>query len=508
MKNAIDESIYFIENRLTDDINIAALAKHSFFSISHYQRIFRAIVGEPVMEYVKNRRLQLACFDLLSSKSTILEIALKYGYESHDGFTRAFKSYFGTTPSKYRKTKKEVTKMLSNETLNRIGQNAERISGVLTKIVNDAKVLVDNARKEAKNEIYKGVIIMANELENLAKRIKYLKDNNIKTLLNPNLSAFEMSDKILFIIKCLDEIFFQMKLLRFLSGVEIGRISPPKDIFEAIDTEYDKLCNELADNRQIMIEFMTQAIELIYADIRQDVNNSTKKAVNMLYKAIKEGENTAVLMQAAAISFEERGREFIFIKERVKETINILKNAEDCFKDTVDLNNAAALIQNAAFNMNINAFNTAIASARAGDTPKSKAAAEQILNYADILQQTVSEFEFLLNEYNRLFELIKYKQSQQALVKKHLDDLIFQGGILSSQFALEAERINRDTFRHLAQTADTAHINFVQTKNTAQYCLAIEKFLQELNKEVANLEIGGSFAYFAKEYESYKSLLL
>ncbi|MDE7327194.1 MAG: AraC family transcriptional regulator, partial [Lachnospiraceae bacterium] len=90
--NIMDGSIDFIESRLTEAIDVGELAQQAFFSKTHYQRLFRAIVGELVMEYVKNRRLQLACRDVLAGNTKILDIALKYGYDSHEGFTRAFSS--------------------------------------------------------------------------------------------------------------------------------------------------------------------------------------------------------------------------------------------------------------------------------------------------------------------------------------------------------------------------------------------------------------------------------
>ena len=95
------------------------------------------------------------------------------------------------------------------------------------------------------------------------------------------------------------------------------------------------------------------------------------------------------------------------------------------------------------------------------------------------------------------------RQYEEALTKKHIDDIIFQSRILSSQFALESERINRETFRALTQTAVTADKNLVKTRDLAEYRNAIAKFLQELNREVSTLEIGGSFAFFAKEYEYF-----
>ncbi len=94
-------------------------------------------------------------------------------------------------------------------------------------------------------------------------------------------------------------------------------------------------------------------------------------------------------------------------------------------------------------------------------------------------------------------------QYEHALAKKRIDDILFQSRILSSQFALESERINRQTIRALTQTVTAADTNLVQTRNIAEYREVIARFLQELEKEVAALEFGGSFAYFAKEYEHF-----
>ena len=528
--NAIDGSLNFIENLLTslqkrtvseaggqpEEINIATLAEQSYFSKTHYQRLFRAIVGEPVMEYVKNRRLQLACRDLVTSKASILDISLNYGYDSHDGFTRAFKAYFGVTPSEYRRREKssktEVGKMISNEVMNRIGQNAERISAALTNFIEEAELLIGNANKTAKESGVsgKGVIITANELGNMAERMRKLRDDDVKGLVKGSAFAFEMSDQILFLMRCIDDMVFQMNLLRFLSGVETGRISPPKDEFEAIDASYAKLCGELESSKQNILKLMAEAVELLQTDIRQEAANRLDAAVKAAHKAAEEGESTAASMGAAAASLGGNDREFKFIEERIKETITILKNAADCFANTGEFNDAILQMQHAAYNTNINAFNAAIASARAGDTSDDAAAANKVRNYARVLQQTAGECESLCAEYKRLTDLTIQdgKQSEQALAEKHIDDLIFQSAILSGQFALEAERINRDTFRTLAQAAGAAHMQFVQSRDIVQCCKSVEEFLQNLNKEFSALEVGGSFAYFEREYEMFLNRII
>jgi AraC-like DNA-binding protein len=96
-------SLEVIENRICEKLNTDMIAHSIFLSKYHYQRLFQSIVGASVIGYVKERKLSMAARDLLDTNSAVLDIALKYGYSSHESFTRAFKSYMGVTPSDCRK---------------------------------------------------------------------------------------------------------------------------------------------------------------------------------------------------------------------------------------------------------------------------------------------------------------------------------------------------------------------------------------------------------------------
>lgn len=509
--NAIDGSIDFIESRLTEAIDVGELAQQAFFSKTHYQRLFRAIVGEPVMEYVKNRRLQLACCDVQTGNTGILDIALKYGYDSHEGFTRAFKAYFGVTPSEYRKcsipNETEVVVMLSNEVLNRIGQNAEKTSAMLSNFIEEAEKLVDLANKTAELAGEKGTTttIVANELSNLAKRMGKLRNENIRNLAAGGTSSFEMLDKIFALIRCIDDGVFQMNLLRFFCGIETGRISPPKAQFEAIEAEYANLCGQFVGNKECMITLMNEAVELLHDDIKQEATNCVEACIREVNKAVEIGENTAASAHIAAKSLSERGRAFFYIAKEVRASIDVLKNVTEDFKNFHDLSTALSKLVNSVYGMNINGFNASVETAREGNSAECLAATDKIMKYTGVLQTTYHECEALCSEYERLMKLTKRngKQYEDALIEKRIDDIIFQSRILSSQFALESERINRETFHALTQTVITADTNLVRTRNVAEYREAIAKFLQELNREISTLEIEGSFAYFAKEYEHF-----
>lgn len=95
MNSAID----YIEQNLTGEIDFEKAAQTAGCSVYNFQRMFSFILDKPLSEYIRSRRLTLAAFDLQHSNMKIIDIALKYGYDSHDSFTRAFQKFHGVVPS-------------------------------------------------------------------------------------------------------------------------------------------------------------------------------------------------------------------------------------------------------------------------------------------------------------------------------------------------------------------------------------------------------------------------
>ena len=98
MQRAID----YIEAHLTDEIDYEKVAAESFSSGYHFQRIFSILCGYTLGEYIRMRRLSLAGAELASGKEKVIDIALKYGYDSPDSFAKAFRTFHGMTPSEAR----------------------------------------------------------------------------------------------------------------------------------------------------------------------------------------------------------------------------------------------------------------------------------------------------------------------------------------------------------------------------------------------------------------------
>ncbi len=100
---SISRAIEYIENNLTNEITVQDIANNSYISSFYFQKGFSIICGYSISEYIRNRRLSLAGNELLNTDNKIIDIALKYGYDSPDSFTKAFTRFHGSNPTEVRK---------------------------------------------------------------------------------------------------------------------------------------------------------------------------------------------------------------------------------------------------------------------------------------------------------------------------------------------------------------------------------------------------------------------
>ena len=100
---SIRKAISYIEENITEDLTIDDITKRAAISSFYFQKGFALLCGFTVSEYIRKRRLSLAGNDLINSNQKIIDIALKYGYDSPDSFTKAFTRFHGVTPTAVRK---------------------------------------------------------------------------------------------------------------------------------------------------------------------------------------------------------------------------------------------------------------------------------------------------------------------------------------------------------------------------------------------------------------------
>lgn len=92
-------AIDYIEDHLTDEIRYEEAAKIACCSAFHFQRMFSYIAGIPLSEYIRRRRMTAAAFELQQSDVRVIDLALRYGYDSPTAFNRAFQSVHGVPPT-------------------------------------------------------------------------------------------------------------------------------------------------------------------------------------------------------------------------------------------------------------------------------------------------------------------------------------------------------------------------------------------------------------------------
>lgn len=100
---ALNDSLSYVEDNILRDIDYDEMAKIALSSKYHFLRTFKALTGLNLSEYIRLRRLSLSVTDLITSKDKIIDIAYKYGYETPESFSKAFKKLHGVSPSKVRK---------------------------------------------------------------------------------------------------------------------------------------------------------------------------------------------------------------------------------------------------------------------------------------------------------------------------------------------------------------------------------------------------------------------
>lgn len=104
-RKALEQAVIYIENHLGDNIKVEDVAKAAGYSYYHLNRQFTAILGESIGSYIKKRRLADASKKLLYTDLKIIDIAIEYGFDSPEAFSRAFKAIYKASPQSYRQNR-------------------------------------------------------------------------------------------------------------------------------------------------------------------------------------------------------------------------------------------------------------------------------------------------------------------------------------------------------------------------------------------------------------------
>lgn len=281
-KNPIFRSLAIIEERLQEKLTVEILAECAHFSKYHYQRIFREAVGDTVMGYVTRRRLMLAAEALAGTRDSILDIALKYGYDSHEGFTRSFKAFLGVTPTEYRKyhtdvsfpgKKKEERTMMDSK-------NTEEMIRELNSLIVQAKETAEASRKQ--NHAEDSTAAYAKVWEFAAGRAEKMAEE-LKAALGRVTDLTRRPDEIsarFLIIKAVEDAAFEASVTAFQVGLMIARAMPEhRAAFQPMCARYDSLAQNARMKSAKVAAFLEELSSMLLADMREEARRRIRDAV-------------------------------------------------------------------------------------------------------------------------------------------------------------------------------------------------------------------------------------
>ena len=147
----INAALVFIDNHLDSNLSLETVSQVACYSTFHFHRIFKAIIGETLNSYIIRRRIEKAASVLMHKKQVnISNLYLQYGFNSNSSFTRAFKKFYGLSPSEFKKqSPSKFSKISQVESKN--GQKHFIFEEYICNINNHLNWITMNAKIEIKD---------------------------------------------------------------------------------------------------------------------------------------------------------------------------------------------------------------------------------------------------------------------------------------------------------------------------------------------------------------------
>lgn len=264
-KNPILHSLEIIENQISEKLTVEHIANSIHFSKFHYQRLFREMVGDSVMEYVTKRKLTLAGKELLETDTAVVDIAIKFGFDSREGFARSFKAYMGVAPGEYRKyglaaiakkTVKERGKMTYSKATDEI---IRELNGFIV----TAKETANMARKEELPNYTAFWGLIADRTDELANRVQDVLERITTIAERPD----EITNRFS-ILHVITDTAFESNLLALNVGLTVSRAQPAHAAAQnPMCQKYLALANAAVLKASKITEFFNELSALIFDDV-------------------------------------------------------------------------------------------------------------------------------------------------------------------------------------------------------------------------------------------------
>lgn len=291
-ENPVFRSLGVIEERIREKLTVKSLADSVHFSQYHYQRLFREAVGDSVMGYVARRRISLAAAELAETDGSVLEIALKYGYDSHEGFTRSFRAHMGITPTEYRKYHLSTSplEMQKEKCAMIYSKAADEMIRELNGLIVQAKETAEYTRKTVEANSGTAVFyarfwdVIVDRTESMAEGLARILTRITAIAQQPD----EISARLM-ILKAMEDAVFQSGMIAFQAGLTIARAMPEhREAFRPVCLKYESLAGNARGKAGRIGEFLQELWQLIFQDMRKNAEGKIRQAVEKGMEAAGE----------------------------------------------------------------------------------------------------------------------------------------------------------------------------------------------------------------------------
>lgn len=450
---SIFHSLSLIEEMILEKISIEYLANDIHFSKYHYQRLFREVVGDSVMHYVTRRKISLAAKELVTTKATILEIALKYGYETHEGFTRSFETIMGVPPMKYRKYR-----LLSYTPKIKKGEFYMTYSKTIENIVKELNTFLLQLKETTEYTKNQNIIIQETNTfyeefwDCIANRMECIA-NHLQTTLYHIIEESQYFDKIstyFLLIKTIEDISFQSFILSFQIGLTISRAKPQhRELFKPICDQYTLLAKNAEIKTDKVIELFQELTMLIFSDIK---TNAKQLIQNMIEKGIS----------ASSILTSDCNYPYSYIAEQISKITNELSS--------LPLNSITlSMLEDYKLQIDIVSFTFDIDVMR---TPSHKDLIYTIASFQESIQETIEFFQTLSADFFQTSIEQDNSSSHSNLCTKKYTKLTFKLNYLL--FYLKGE----------FQKLGNLHLTETQKEQGNHICHNLTLIIESLKNEI------------------------
>lgn len=407
----IFRSLTVIEERIQEKLTVESLADSIHFSKYHYQRMFRELVGDSVMRYVARRRMALAAEELAQKETSVLEVALKYGYDSHEGFIRGFRAYMGVTPTEYRRYHLSIASPIMQKE-----RCAMLYSKVTDEMLRELNGLIVRARETAAYTRKRGETISADLpaytrlWEFIADRTDAMAVQLAQTLERITLIA-QQPDAIsarFILIKAIEDAVFWSDITAFQAKLTVSRAKPEhRALFEPICAQYEQLAQEAHVKSGKLAAFFRELSMLIFRDMREN-------AQTRIQQTIESGRAAAAKMSA------EEGGAYAYSAGELTAIVDSL-----CATPLEAV--SVGTLEDTVLRLDIITFAADVDALR---VPPAGDAFEEIAKFREQLCETMAFFQTLSGDLAQALAQPQEGAGVERTADKACEDMAFQGNIL------------------------------------------------------------------------------